>query len=46
MSVIFVFQVDVPEMMLIITASILLILLFELPFQNIRKIVKESKAIG
>jgi hypothetical protein len=40
-----VLQIDVPEIMLIITASILLTLLFELPFQNIRKIMKESKAI-
>lgn len=38
-------QIDVPEMMVIIAASILLTLLFDLPFQNIRKIIQELKAV-
>ncbi|XP_021920277.1 O-acyltransferase like protein-like isoform X2 [Zootermopsis nevadensis] len=37
--------IDVPEMMVIIAASILLTLLFDLPFQNIRKIMQELKAV-
>jgi hypothetical protein len=42
----FLFQIDVPEMVVLIVTSVLLTLLFDLPFQNMRKIMQETKSAG